>query len=137
MRVLSFGGFIIQLSRSLLSTWSRQEAASFRLSTNTAAAAGEENVASNVASTTAALRDYLLQARSGSLSAGIIVRSWSLRLNSILNDNTDRLTLIVCLLCEHQSWVGRPACEAAPPPAESQNSSHRQKAAQDIARGGY
>ena len=41
------------------------------------AAAGKENVASNVASTTAALRDYLVQARSRSLSAGIIVRSWS------------------------------------------------------------
>ena len=57
--------------------------------------------------------------------------------NKIVNDYTDRLTLIVCLLCEHQSWVGRPACKAAPRPAESQNSSHRQKAAQDIARGGY
>ena len=78
MRVLSFGGFIIQLSWSLLST-SQPAGGAVQLQTldHTAAAAGEENVASNVASTTAALRDYLLQARSGSLSAGIIVRSWS------------------------------------------------------------
>lgn len=42
-----------------------------------AADAGEENVASNVASTTAAIRDDLKQGGSLSLSAGIIVRSWS------------------------------------------------------------
>ena len=52
VRVLSFGGFIIQLSRSLLSTGAGRRRASFRLSTITAAAAGEENVASNVASIT-------------------------------------------------------------------------------------
>ena len=79
MRVLSFGGFIIQLSRSLLST-SQPAGDSRQLQTldYTAAAAGEENVASNVASTTAAaIRDNLVQAQFGSLSGGIIVRSWS------------------------------------------------------------
>ena len=77
VRVLSFGGFIIQLSRSLLSTSQPAggEPASDSRPHSSRRRRGKRCFQCSFH--WAAIRDNLVQARSGSLSAGMIVRSWS------------------------------------------------------------